>query len=297
MKTCNPTNMIKSLALALVLALLGGCAAGPRIDNSYSSLSHSSRVRFIVLHYTVSDLADSLKTLTQQEVSSHYLLSDEASPRVFALVDETRQAGHAGVSSWKTYTHINNSSIGIEIVNPGYRDTPQGRLWQPYPPAQVEQLILLLRQIVARHDIKPENILGHSDIAPQRKLDPGPLFPWQQLAAAGLAQWPDALRVASRRPAYEGRVPDISWFQKRLKAHGFAVPENGALDLATRNVMIAFQMKYRPAKYDGEPDAETAAILDVLTSPAPMPWAANAIVLPACGEGGEALPACVNKAP
>jgi N-acetylmuramoyl-L-alanine amidase len=263
---------MKTLLLALLMALLSGCVStGPQIDHSYQARSHSSRVRFIVLHYTVSDLPSSLKTLTQQDVSSHYLLTDTPSPLFYALVDESRQAGHAGVSSWKTYTHINNSSIGIEIVNPGYRDTPEGRIWYPYPAAQIDQLILLLRKIVARHGILPENILGHSDIAPQRKLDPGPMFPWQRLGAAGLIPWPDANRVAGRRAVYEQCVPPPAWFQQQLAVHGYAVPQTGELDLATRNVIIAFQMKYRQSNFDGVPDAETAAILDVLTTPAPAP--------------------------
>lgn len=277
---------MKTLLLALLIALLSGCVStGPQIDHSYQARSHSSRVRFIVLHYTVSDLPTSLKTLTQQDVSSHYLLTDTPSPLFYALVDESRQAGHAGVSSWKTYTHINNSSIGIEIVNPGYRDTPEGRIWYPYPAAQIDQLILLLRKIVARHGILPENILGHSDIAPQRKLDPGPMFPWLRLGAAGLIPWPDANRVAGRRAVYEHCVPQPAWFQQQLARHGYAVPQTGEFDPATRNVLIAFQMKYRPSNFDGVPDAETAAILDVLTTPA----APIAPPGPACAEAGETV--------
>lgn len=262
---------MKALILALLAALLAGCAAGPRIDRTYAAQGQSSRVKFIVLHYTVSDTAQSLKTLTQQEVSSHYLLTDGAEPQVYGLVDEARQANHAGLSSWKNYTYLNASSIGIEIVNPGYSDTPQGRLWHPYPQAQIDVLIALLRQIVARHAIQPGNILGHSDIAPQRKIDPGPLFPWQQLAAAGLIPWPDAALVASRRAVFERQLPDPAWFQQRLALHGFALAQTGLLDAATRKVLSAFQMKYRPSSHDGVPDAQTAALLDVLVGPAAAP--------------------------
>lgn len=263
---------MKTLLLTLLIALLGGCAGpGLRIDHSHTAHSQSSRVRFVVLHYTASDTPQGLKILTEQEVSSHYMIGDGPRPEIYALVDEQRQAGHAGVSSWKTYTHINNSSIGIEIVNPGYRDAPEGRLWYPFGQAQIDALITLLKEIVARHDIRPENILGHSDIAPQRKSDPGPLFPWQRLAAAGLVAWPDAGRVAERRAVCEQQLPDIAWFQARLAQHGYAVPQSGQLDAATRNVIAAFQMKYRQALFDGTPDAETAAILDVLTAPAQAP--------------------------
>lgn len=259
---------MKAPALALALLLAGCAGGGARVDRTYEANGQSSRVRFVVLHYTVSDTAQSIKTLTQEEVSSHYLLTDEARPVLYGLVDETRQANHAGLSSWKNYTYLNASSIGIEIVNPGYQDTPRGRLWQPYPPAQIDTLIALLRDIVARHDIKPGNILGHSDIAPQRKIDPGPLFPWRRLADAGLIPWPDAALVARRLPAFARQLPDPAWFQQRLALHGYAVPRSGVLDEATRNVLIAFQMKYRASLHDGEPDAQSAALLDALTAPA-----------------------------
>ena len=263
---------MKTLFLAALIALLTGCAAtGPRLDHSLSAVGQSSRVKFIVIHYTVSDLPRSINILTRQQVSSHYLLTDTAEPFSYALVDETRRAYHAGVSNWKSYTNLNSSSIGIEIVNPGYTELPEGRLWHPYPQAQIDQLIVLLKDIVARHGILPGDILAHSDIAPQRKSDPGPLFPWPQLAAAGLITWPDATRVASTRVVFERDLPPIAWFQQQLALHGFTVPQNGELDQATRNVITAFQMKYRPALFDGAPDAQTAALLYALTGPSSQP--------------------------
>ncbi|MFM9437106.1 N-acetylmuramoyl-L-alanine amidase [Janthinobacterium sp. CG_23.3] len=268
---------MKPILLSLLLALLGGCATTeaplapippPHFDHTYTARSQSSRVKFIILHYTVSDLPRSIKILTEQAVSSHYLLTDSPKPLFYTLVDESRQANHAGVSNWKNYTLLNTSSIGIEIVNPGFTDGPDGRIWYPFAQAQMEQLIPLLKQIVARHNIPPENILGHNEIAPQRKQDPGPMFPWHQLAAAGLIVWPDAGRVATQRSLYEQLLPDTAWFQARLAQHGYAVPRTGELDEETRNVIVAFQMKYRPSLFAGIPDAETAALLDVLTTPA-----------------------------
>ena len=261
--------------LTTLVALLAGCASAPlpRLDTSLTARSQSSRVKFIVIHYTVSDLPRSIKILTEQEVSSHYLLTDEAEPKFYTLVDESRMSNHAGVSSWKTYSNLNPMSIGIEIVNGGFKETPEGRVWYPFKQEQIDQLIPLLKQIVARHNIPPQNILGHSDIAPQRKQDPGPLFPWQQLAAAGLITWPDAGQVAAQRAVFETQLPDVAWFQKKLAQHGYAVPQTGVLDDATRNVMFAFQSKYRPARFDGNPDAESAAILEVL-APTPAPKAA-----------------------
>jgi N-acetylmuramoyl-L-alanine amidase len=248
-------------------ALLTGCASGPRIDNSFTAVSQDSRVRYLVLHYTFLDSASSLRVLTQQQVSSHYLLDDGEDFKIYRLVDEDRRAYHAGLSSWKGNTGLNASSIGIEIVNLGWRDTKQGRQWLPFPQGQIDRLIVLVKDIVKRHDITPDRVLAHSDIAPQRKQDPGPMFPWKQLAEAGLVLWPDEKQVSQRQGAFERQLPDVAWFQKKLAEHGFAVPQNGELDDATRNVVIVFQMKYRSSRFDGTPDAQTAAILDVLTTP------------------------------
>ena len=265
------TTHMKILLATLILALLGGCATTADlnpIDHTYAAKGQSSRVKFVVLHYTVSDRPQSLKILSEQVVSAHYLLTDDAAPVVYGLVDETRQANHAGVSYWKGYTQLNASSIGIEIVNPGFTEGPDGRVWYPFPQAQIDRLIVLLKDIVARHHIPPENVLGHADVAPTRKQDPGPMFPWLQLAQQGLVQWPDGAKVAAARPQYDQQLPDVAWFQQRLSIFGYAVPLNGELDAATRSVITAFQMRYRPATIDGAPDAETAALLDALT-PAP----------------------------
>jgi N-acetylmuramoyl-L-alanine amidase len=267
---------MKILVASLLLALLAGCAtpppSGPVLDHTYTAKGQASRVRFLVLHYTVGDKASSLATLTQQEVSAHYLVTDDPVPIIYNLVDEKNAAWHAGNSSWKNFTQLNNSSIGIEIVNPGYKDTPNGRVYAPFPQSQIDALIPLVKDIVARHHIAPENVLGHSDIAPQRKQDPGPMFPWKQLAAAGLVTWPDANRVATLNPYFQQQLPDVAWFQKKLAGWGYGLVQSGQLDEQTRTVLSAFQMKYRPANIDGNPDAETASLLETLTNPhGPIP--------------------------
>lgn len=254
---------MKVLALIGILVLLVGCGSGPRIDNRYTSLGQDSRAQFIVLHYTSADLQRSLELLVQDQVSSHYLIG-ESPATIYRLVDENRRAWHAGESEWRGRTWLNSSSIGIELVNLGYVDSPEGRLWYPYSEQQIEALIELLRDIMARHGLKPGAIVGHSDIAPQRKVDPGPLFPWKRLAEAGLVPWPDAAEVARQREVFAQALPDIDWFQEQLQLQGYKVPRHGHLDLETRNVIAAFQMKYRPARFDGEPDADTAALLQVL---------------------------------
>ena len=258
--------MKKLLLLACCAALLSGCASTAKIDSSISAISQESRVQFVILHYTALDLPLSLKVLSQQGVSAHYLVGDNMPPSMYRLVDESRMAYHAGPSDWKDFSRLNASSIGIEIVNQGYKDTPSGREYFPFPQAQIDSVITLLKDIVARHQIRPEYILAHAEIAPQRKPDPGPLFPWKQLADAGLIPWPDAQQVALRQADYELQLPEAGWWQQRLAQHGYKVPQSGTLDQATRNVLIAFQMRYRPEKFDGAPDAQTAALLDVLTS-------------------------------
>lgn len=257
---------MNKLLLPLLAAILTGCATGPYVDRSIAAKSQDSRVKFLVVHYTEGNFAGSLKTLTEGAVSSHYLV-EESEGEIYGLVDEERRAYHAGLSSWKGQNQLNYSSIGIEIVNSGLKDTPEGKTWFDYPEKQIASLIRLMKQIVARHDIKPENILGHSDIAPQRKIDPGPRFPWRRLASAGLGIWPDASRVATMKALFDTQLPDLAWFRQKLAQHGYEVPPATELDEATRRVIAAFQMRYRPASFDGTPDAETAAILEVLTSP------------------------------
>ena len=261
---------MRHLLIATIITLLAGCASGPPIDTRYTSMNQDSRVQYLILHFTVGNFQGALKELTTGSVSSHYLVNDSP-PTIYRLVDENRRAYHAGVSSWKGSTQLNAASIGIEIVNAGEKTTPTGKVWTDFPQPQIDAVIALVKKIVAEHAIKPERILGHSDIAPQRRQDPGPRFPWKQLADVGLIPWPDANLVAQKKVEFEATLPDIDWFQQKLARHGFEVPLNGQLDEATVNVLVAFQMKYRPALFDGMPDAETAALLDVLTAVTPTP--------------------------
>lgn len=261
----------KLLTLAAA-ALLAACASPTlQIDRSHVSQNQDSRVQFLVLHYTVLDFEKSMKVLTTGgKVSAHYLV-EENPARVYQLVDENNRAWHAGVSSWGTATNLNSSSIGIEIVNPGFTDSPLGRVYAPYPQAQIDQVLALSRQIVARHHIRSDRILGHNDIAPGRKQDPGPMFPWKQFADAGLIPWPDAAQVQIKQAIYQlAPVPDVNWFQQRLAQIGYQTPRTGVFDVATREVVSTFQMKYRPTNYSGDMDAETAALLEVATTPGGM---------------------------
>lgn len=272
----NPMRRTFHLLLLTLSLALVGCATtttegGVPIDTRYVSKGQDSRAMFLVIHYTVADFPLALKILTQGEVSAHYLLSDETPPRIYRLVDENRRAWHSGVSGWQRHRLLNASSIGIEIVHPGYKVGPDGRReYLPFPQAQMDALIPLVRDIVQRHQIRPERVLGHGEVTPSYKEDPGPTFPWKQLADAGLVpQPPDAARVAAQRAVYETALPDAAWFQKALARHGYPVEPSGRFDGPTMRVLMNFQMRYRPADYSGSADAETAALLHVLTQAAP----------------------------
>jgi N-acetylmuramoyl-L-alanine amidase len=279
--------MKPSLAALLLATLLGGCAAPPvappstlttteggvPIDTRYTATGQDSRVLFLVIHYTVTNLPDSIKVLTQREVSAHYLLTDESPPRIYRLVDENRRAWHSGASAWGPNRRLNSSSIGIEIVHPGFKPRPDGsREYLPFPQAQIDALIPLVKDIVARHQIKPERILGHGEVSPSYKEDPGPTFPWKLFAELGITPpWPDAMRVAAQRALYENELPDALWFQKALSTHGYEIERTGRFDHQTERVLMNFQFRYRPENCNGQPDAETAALLWVLTNPVKTP--------------------------
>jgi len=211
----------------------------------------------VILHYTgMPTAAQAIDRLRDPaaKVSAHYLI--ETSGRVLGLVPETRRAWHAGVACWQGASDINSRSIGIELVNRGHE-------WgyHPFPESQLESLHALLSDIAARRGIPPARVLGHSDVAPERKTDPGELFPWQRLAAHGLAVWPEPVQAPAD-------APSIAWFQDRLAAIGYCVPRSGTLDTATTAVLAAFQRRFRPEAVTGDPDAGTAARLMGL-APAP----------------------------
>lgn len=278
----------KHVAIAFLALLLTACAGpgqlekrpGYVVDHTHVAPSHNSRVRHLVMHYTDVDEAESLAVLTGPRVSSHYVLplparEHRGQPLVYQLVDEERRAWHAGASAWKRRTNINDTSIGIEIVNTG-PDRPYAEVerlleqhpevaveigWAPYPEAQIQALIALSRDIIERHNIHPTDVVAHSDISPTRKIDPGPAFPWHTLYQAGIGVWPEAATVARYRDRFDQALPELATLQAALQAWGYPLAVSDELDAQTRAVLRAFQMRFRPADYRGRPDAETAAIL------------------------------------
>ncbi|WP_449500899.1 N-acetylmuramoyl-L-alanine amidase [Aeromonas schubertii] len=259
--------------VAGLILLLGGCDEGSYRLEQYPSASQDERIQFIVLHYTDEDDDASLRLLTEpgHQVSAHYLLpsSKPGVPyRILQLVADERRAWHAGKSRWQTQAGLNASSLGIEIVNLGYPPEQASlpldqRDWPPFEEAQIQALAALLAEKVKRYGIAPTRLLGHSDVAPERKVDPGPRFPWQRLHEEfGLGAWPDERRVAERLK--EPFPSDALPWQQALARYGYGVPLSGEWDEMTHLVLRAFQLHFRPARPDGLPDAQSWARLTVL---------------------------------
>lgn len=253
---------LQRFCFSIGLCLLAvGCSHSPRLHilETHQATAQSSRVRYIVIHYTYSPYVRALQTLTGPHVSAHYLISDHDTPLIYRLVDDTRRAWHAGEGSWYGNPDINTGSIGIEIVNRGpISDTE----WQAYSEPQIELSRQLLEMLVRKHGVAPENIIGHSDMAPQRKIDPGPLFPWRELARAGLGRWYDEPKARLLQAQYATQpLPSAKVIQELLHQAGYDITPSGVFDTQTKNVIRAFQMHYRPALYNGIMDAETLAIL------------------------------------
>ncbi len=220
----------------------------------------------IVLHYT--GMASGEKALARlidpaSGVSSHYVIHEDG--RIDQLVPEARRAWHAGLSSWKGVEDINSCSIGIEIVNPGhdldYRD---------FPGVQIDAVIALCRDILARHRIPAARVLAHSDIAPARKQDPGEKFPWARLAASGAGLWVEPSPLAEGTALKPGdRGPQVAELQRALARFGYAADITHLYDQATTEIVTAFQRHYRPARHDGIADRSTVATLQRLLAASP----------------------------
>lgn len=215
-------------------------------------------VSLLILHYTgMESGAAALERMRDPsaKVSAHYMVEEDG--RVFQLVDEDKRAWHAGVSEWAGESNINSNSVGIEIVNGGHDyGLPE------FPDVQVNAVIALSKAVMARHDITARNVLGHSDIAPARKQDPGEKFPWAGLAAAGVGRWPD-IPDRDRRLLFEegSRDRGVAIAQRGLAHIGYGVQVSGVLDENTRLVIAALQRRYRPQQIDGLIDIETMHII------------------------------------
>jgi N-acetylmuramoyl-L-alanine amidase len=211
----------------------------------------------IVLHYTGMQTGEAALARLRDpaaKVSSHYLIEEDG--RAFALVAEERRAWHAGVAFWKGERDINTVSVGIELVNPGHEFGYRG-----FPGPQIATLIGLLDEIRGRWSMPNGRIVGHSDVAPQRKQDPGELFPWARLAQAGHGLWPEP-PAAPGAPLGEGdEGTGVFALQAGLTRLGYESAPSGRYDAATSTIVTAFQRHWRPARVDGIADGETRARL------------------------------------
>ncbi len=214
--------------------------------------ARSLPVTMLVLHYTgMQDAASAIERLTNAEakVSAHYLIAEDG--QIVQMVSEDDRAWHAGKSYWRGITDVNSASVGIEIVNPGHE-------WgyRPFPEAQISALVPLVKALTLRHKITRGNVVGHSDIAPARKEDPGELFPWERLAKLRLAL-----------PSPTKNLMDPHWtdggFLLALERFGYDVSDGPA-------AVRAFQRRYRPGNLDGVIDGECRAKLLALLLPRPM---------------------------
>jgi N-acetylmuramoyl-L-alanine amidase len=204
-------------------------------------------INLLLIHYTgMRDAAGALRRLIDPvaKVSSHYLIDEDGT--LYRLVDEDRRAWHAGTSYWAGERDINGVSIGIELVNPGHEFG-----YRAFPRPQMSALIDLTRDILARNPIPPWRVLGHSDVAPLRKIDPGELFDWRALAAAGIGFWPEP----RDGPA------DLASSQLALARYGYELRSTGELDPQTTACLKAFQRHFRPARVDGQLDAQCRALI------------------------------------
>jgi N-acetylmuramoyl-L-alanine amidase len=221
------------------------CVAAP--SPNFDARPHLMPVDILLLHYTgMQTAAAAIERLCDPDakVSAHYTVDEDGT--IYAHVPEDSRAWHAGVSYWAGARDINARSIGIEIVNPGHEFG-----YRAFPDRQIEAVIALAQDIFARHPIPAERVLGHSDVAPARKIDPGELFPWGALSLEGIGLWPQTRKHRLPVPFADG-----------LRAFGYGLRPD--VDVAGEVAIAAFQRHWRPRLIDGVADAECEAILAAL---------------------------------
>jgi N-acetylmuramoyl-L-alanine amidase len=219
------------------------------------------RPDLLLLHYTGMASAEAAihwLAAPESRVSCHYVVDEEGA--VTQMVQEAFRAWHAGVSHWRGIDDINSSSIGIEIQNSGHSAGYPG-----FPEPQMAAVEALCLDIVRRHEIKPEQVLAHSDVAPHRKIDPGEKFDWQRLSNAGVGHWVPPVAIWNGTIIERGKSgDDVIRLQRRLRAYGYGLDATGDFDEHTEIVVKAFQRHFRPGLVDGRADRSTVETLDAL---------------------------------
>ncbi|MDU6750475.1 MAG: N-acetylmuramoyl-L-alanine amidase [Bradyrhizobium sp.] len=220
----------------------------------------------VILHYTgMPDVEGAITKLCTagSEVSAHYIVLEDG--RIVQCVPEAMRAWHAGLSSWGGDEDINSCSIGVEIVNRGHD-------WgyPDFPPRQIAAVIALCRGIMLRRNVPAHRILGHSDVAPSRKKDPGEKFPWHSLANSGVGHWVQPAAITKGETLKLGSIgDDVRGLQKALAKYGYGVPITGKFDGITMDVVTAFQRHFRPERIDGIADRSTLWTLHALLTSLP----------------------------
>jgi N-acetylmuramoyl-L-alanine amidase len=220
------------------------------------------KLDMILLHYTgMPNAEDAVAKLCTRgtEVSAHYVVMEDG--YVIQCVPEARRAWHAGAAMWEGESDINSRSIGIEIVNPGHDHG-----YPDFPRRQIAAVTALCRSIMTRHRIPAWRVLGHSDVAPARKQDPGEKFPWRLLSESGIGLWVNPAPITEGGAVFVlgESAPAIREIQELLGRYGYDIAVSGSYDPATRDVIAAFQRHFRPARVDGVADASTITTLRAL---------------------------------
>lgn len=272
--TTNIADPTKNDNTASYGSIVSAKPAGYKVVKTYfPAMAQNFRQRYLIMHYTVLPDDKSITVLTQPGVSAHYLVNNTGDNEIYQLVDENKRAYHAGVSSWRADKNLNDTSIGIEIVNPGFTTDATGkRVFVPFSDEQIRKVAALAKDIVTRYQIPATNVIGHADIAPTRKQDPGPMFPWKKLYDEyQIGMWYDEAAkqnyfdlAQTELPAKYNDTTFIFTMQTALQKFGYGLDLSGKWDDATKKTIEAFQYHFRPQNYDGIMDAETWAILQAL---------------------------------
>ena len=258
-----------------------------RLVREALSPNHNARppgadIELVVVHFTgMETAAAALRELTQlgSGVSAHWMIDEDGT--IYRLVPEDRRAWHAGLGSWHDWHDVNAVSVGIELVNPGHDHG-----YRSFPDDQIDALEDLLADTFKSHGLRPRDLIGHSDVAPERKQDPGELFPWERLARTGFSIWPEevveypdgGLGVMDDAEDFIGDEESRSEFgldsislresvlelQENLRTIGYGIETNGIFGAQTEAVVAAFQRRFRPGAVDGYADSETRALIQAV---------------------------------
>ena len=247
-------------------------------SSSYVAIGKNERIQFIVVHYTAIDNAASIKELTTNKVSSHFLVLDEDDNKIYNLVPLEQRAWHAGASAFRGRTNINDTSVGIEIVSDGiareYRPDPNP--YHPYDhyvdykPIQIEKTAQIIKYVAEKYNVPARNIVAHSDIAPSRKKDPGAKFPWKELYDKyNIGAWYDEADKQEFMDEEKFKATSIREIKDELRKYGYEINRLDEWDKESKDVVYAFQLHFNPKNATGEMDLETFAILKALNKKYP----------------------------